>query len=164
MHNYVSKLNSGSNPEEQMTENEKLGVTFVAATEGITYSVLVFMAASFASWQLVDFRPRVTGTYLDVISSTIWPLLVMFVFAQVHKVLQRALCKYGTKLSGGLLLLDQASSIAPGIALILAWAVDLYQRPHGGYNSWAFEYWIFISLIVADSIWEDLGALRRYNR
>ena len=145
-----------------MTDGQKYMLTGAAAVEGISYALLVLMAASFMSWP-VDFRPSIGGTYMQTITSAVWPLLAIYIFANVHKVIQYRLCRYGPKLTGGLFLLDAASSVAPLAAFGIALIIDLIQWPRGGYYGWVYAYLLFIALIAGDSVVADIRALRRYD-
>jgi hypothetical protein len=145
-----------------MTDQDKNILVGIASFEGVSYAILVYLAATFVSWP-IDFRPSVGKGELAAIASAIWPLLWIFVFANVHKFLQRLVCKHGSKPQGFSFALDFITSCAPAFALILAFFVDLIWAPRGGYYSWAYGYWLFISLIVAESVRTDVYALKRYT-
>lgn len=144
-----------------MTDDQKNALLGAAAVEGVTYAILVYLAATFTAWP-IDFRPSVGNGEMIAIGSTIRPLVAIFLFALVHRVLQGALCKHGPKQTGWAYAIDLASSIAPAIALAIALLVDWIGAPAGGYYAWALWYLFFIALIVGESVYVDILALRRY--
>lgn len=145
-----------------VTDEQKNVLLGAAIVEGLTYAVLVYLAASFTSWP-IDFRPSVGKGEMYAIGSMIAPLLAIFIFAKVHKMLQSALCKYGPKPTGLVRAIDIATSLLPGLALAIALLADWIGKPTGGYYNWSLGYLLFIALMVADSIVEDIRALGRYG-
>jgi hypothetical protein len=144
-----------------MTNEGKYTLAGIAALEGLTYAVLVYLIVTFSTWP--DFRPNVGHGELAAIKSTIQSIWLVWFFAWVHKRLQKALTEHGPKPSGWVLTIDVLSSLAPPIGLIAGLMVDWINPPSSGYASWALWYLAFVTALVADALKEDIQALLRHT-